>query len=102
MTKRPANSRVIFKLPARPHNVSAIVAFTLLNFICGCCQGEHLNRGVTLPTDYTVTIGNEYCTPVGELSDNLLTCRAPAAEPNHVDVDSSFCDDNYAIVVSVS
>jgi len=60
-----------------------------------------MNRGVTLPSDYTVTIGNEYCTPVGELSDNLLTCRPPSAEPNQTDVDSSFCADGHAMLVSV-
>lgn len=65
-------------------------------------RGKYLNRGVTLATDYTVTVGNGNCTPVGELSYNLLTCRAPASEPNHTAVDASFCSDNYAILVSVS
>jgi len=60
----------------------------------------YLNRGVTLARDYTVTVGSEHCRPVGALSYNLLTCRAPATEPNHTDVDAYLCTDDYAIVVS--
>jgi len=54
-----------------------------------------------LPSDYTVTIGNEFCAPGGELTYNLLTCKAPATEPNHTETDSSICGNNYAIRVSV-
>ena len=88
-----------FPPPCPPPQMTPMITVQLVR-VC-CIQGKHLTRGVTLSSDYTVTIGNEYCTPVGDLTSNLLTCRAPAAEPNHTHDDSSFCTDDYAIKVSL-